>query len=378
MELKDPMDRLICGDVGYGKTEIAMRAAFKASINSKQVAFLVPTTILAEQHYYNFCKRLTDFPARVEVLSRFKTKREQKAIVEDVNKGLVDIVIGTHRLLSYDLKFKDLGLIIIDEEQRFGVKQKQRLKKIQSGAEILTLSATPIPRTLYMSLGGVKSISLIKTPPRERLSIKTSVDHFDKNLIRDIILKEVNRKGQVYFIENRIAKIPKIYKILKEVLPDRVRIGVAHGKSSPADLEHIMTKFKNKELDCLLSTAIIESGIDIPHANTIIIDNAYMFGLADLHQLRGRVGRLDVQSYAYFLTPKNKLLSKPAEDRLDAIKNHSYLGAGFDVAMHDLEIRGAGNILGEEQHGFIFQIGLDLYCRLLRIEVNNLQQEGPK
>jgi len=375
MESEKPMDILICGDVGYGKTEVAMRAAFKAVMDSKQVAFLVPTTILAEQHYQNFKKRLERFPVRVEMLSRFKSKSEQKKIIEDISKGLVDIIVGTHRILSQDVKFKDLGLLIIDEEQRFGVKQKERIKKMKMCVDVLTLTATPIPRTLYMSLSGIKSISLIKTPPKERLAIKTKVTIFSKELIRDAILKEYSRGGQVYFIENRIKDIPKIEKMLKSILPSCIKIGIAHGRMKAKELEEVMILFLRKEIDCLLSTAIVESGLDIPLANTLIVNNAHRFGLADLHQLRGRVGRFNIQAFAYFLVPKKECISKEAKKRLEAIEKFSYLGAGFDIAMRDLELRGAGNILGEQQHGFIWQIGLDLYCRLLKIEIEKLREE---
>ena len=374
MEANKAMDRLICGDVGYGKTEVAMRAAFKAVMDSKQVAFLVPTTILAEQHYQNFLNRTKKFPIRVEMLSRFVPNSHQKKIIEDTRKGLVDIIIGTHKLLSSDVKFKDLGLLIIDEEQRFGVKQKEKIKKMKIGVDVLTLTATPIPRTLYMGLAGVRAISTIKTPPKERLSVKTYVEEFNKDSIRKAILREYNRRGQVFFIENRIEDLKKIEAILRSILPSYVKIGVAFGKMPPYQLEKVMLSFINSEIDCLLSTAIVESGIDIPKANTLIVNNAHKFGLADLHQLRGRVGRLNIQAYAYFLIPKKEKISKEAKRRLEAIREYSHLGAGFKLAMQDLEIRGAGNILGEEQHGFIWQIGLDLYCRLLKAQIEELRQ----
>ena len=369
MELDKPMDRLLCGDVGYGKTEVALRAAFKAAVNGKQTAFLVPTTILAEQHYLNLKKRLTNFPLRVEMLSRFRTRAEQKQIIKDIKEGKVDIVVGTHRILSKDLEFKDLGLLIIDEEQRFGVKQKQLLRNIRIGVDVLTLTATPIPRTLYLSLSGIKAISMIKTPPKNRLAVKSEVARFDKKLLKEVLLREVNRGGQIFFVENWIKNIPKTVKVIKEILGDRIKVAVAHGRTPGAELEDIMSKFVNGELDCLISTAIIESGIDIPMANTLIVNNAHMFGLADLHQLRGRVGRLDRQAYAYFLVPNQDSLNAEARQRLEYIEEYAHLGAGFEIAMRDLELRGAGNIIGAEQHGFIFQIGLDLYCRLLRIEI---------
>ncbi|MFC1514394.1 DEAD/DEAH box helicase [Candidatus Omnitrophota bacterium] len=375
MEEATSMDRLICGDVGYGKTEVAMRASFKAVMAQKQVAFLVPTTILAEQHYQNFKTRLEKFPLRVEMLSRFRTPLEQRQIVDEVKKGLVDIVIGTHRLLSGDVLFKDLGLLVIDEEQRFGVRQKARIRKLKSGVDVITLTATPIPRTLYMGLTGIKSISIIKTPPKERLSVESRVALFDKKLVKEAILREYNRGGQVFFIENRIKDLGKIKAILTQILPEEISLGVAFGRMSPKALEKVMVDFIHKRIDCLISTAIIESGIDIPSANTLIINNAHRFGLADLHQLRGRVGRCDLQAYAYFLVPKGKVLPKEASTRLEAIREYSYLGAGFDLAMQDLELRGAGNLLGEQQHGFIWQVGLDLYCRLLKMEVEGLKEQ---
>lgn len=374
LESENPMDRLLCGDVGYGKTEVAMRAAFKAVINSKQVAFLVPTTILAEQHYLNLKKRLTKFPLRVEMLSRFRTKTEQKQIVEDLKAGSIDIIVGTHRILSKDLEFSDLGLLIIDEEQRFGVKQKQILRSLKVGVDVLTLTATPIPRTLYLSLSGIKSISMIKTPPKNRIAVKTEVARFDKKLLKEVISREVQRKGQVFIVENWIKNIPRMVGVISEVLGDKVKVAIAHGRTPAHELENIMSDFVSGELDCLISTAIIESGIDIPMANTLIVNNAHMFGLADLHQLRGRVGRLDRQAYAYFLIPKNESMSKDAKQRLEFIEEYAHLGAGFELAMRDLELRGAGNIIGSEQHGFIFQIGLDLYCRLLRIEVERQKE----
>ena len=376
MESNKPMDRLLCGDVGYGKTEIALRAAFKAVVNSKQVAFLVPTTILAEQHYLNFKKRLKKFPLRVEMLSRFKNRKEQKDVIKDLKEGTVDIVIGTHRILSKDLEFKDLGFLIIDEEQRFGVKHKQILRNIRIGVDVLTLTATPIPRTLYLSLSGIKAISMIRTPPKNRVAVKSEVTRFNKNLLKEVILREINRGGQVFIVENWIKNIPKMIKALNEVLGDKVKIAVAHGRTPGHELEQIMLKFGDGQLDCLISTAIIESGIDIPMANTLIVNNAHMFGLGDLHQLRGRVGRLDRQAYAYFLVPPKETLGQEARQRLECIEEYAYLGAGFEIAMRDLELRGAGNIIGAEQHGFIYQIGLDLYCRLLRIEVESQKEQS--
>ena len=367
------MDRIICGDVGYGKTEVAMRAAFKAVSAGKQVAFLVPTTILAYQHYINLVKRLKDFPFYVEMLSRFRTKSEQKQILTKLAEGKIDIIVGTHRLLSDDLVFKDLGLLIIDEEHKFGVSHKDKIKKLKVKIDVLSLTATPIPRTLYMSLIGIKDISLIKTPPKERLAIKTKVVGFNIDYLKDVILREVKRGGQVFFIHNRIETIERIERALRGVLPKEFRMAVVHGRLPTHRIEEAMLKFIDKKLDCLLSTAIVESGIDIPTANTIIINDAYRFGLADLHQLRGRVGRHNLQAYAYLVVPPRLTISSDASKRLQMIEDFSHLGAGFEVAMSDLELRGAGNILGRQQHGFIWMVGFDLYCRLLKKEIECLR-----
>ncbi|MFA5410506.1 MAG: transcription-repair coupling factor [Candidatus Omnitrophota bacterium] len=374
MESPKPMDRLLCGDVGYGKTEVAMRAAFKATMDNKQVAFLVPTTILAEQHYQNFSERLRDFPINVAMLSRFKTGSEQKEIVRGLAQGTVDIVVGTHRLLSDDIVFKDLGLVIIDEEQRFGVWAKEKLKTLRLTTDVLTLTATPIPRTLYMSLMSAKDLSMINTPPQNRLPIKTIVVEYDEDLIRQAILRELRRKGQVYFLHNRIEDIEKIKEKIAGILSKDVKIAVAHGQMAPAVLEKVMLDFLKGRLDILLCTMIIESGIDIPNVNTLIVNNAHQFGLSDLHQLRGRVGRFNRPAYAYFMIPKHGVLDSDAKKRLDAIEEYSYLGAGFKIAMEDLEIRGAGNLLGIEQHGFIAAVGFDLYCRLLREAVSSFSK----
>jgi transcription-repair coupling factor (superfamily II helicase) len=374
MEKADCMDRIICGDVGYGKTEVAMRAAFKAVANHKQVAFLVPTTILAYQHYENLKRRLKDFPFCVEMLSRFRSQSEQEVILERLKNGKIDIIVGTHRLLSEDIAFKDLGLLIIDEEHKFGVEHKERIKKMRSNIDVLVLTATPIPRTLYMSLIGIKNISLIRTPPKQRLAVATKLISFDTNILRQAITREINRSGQVFFIHNRVQTIGKIENLLRKILPSNIRIAAIHGKLAPNLMENIMLKFINKEIDCLLSTAIVESGIDIPTANTIIINNAHMFGLADLHQLRGRVGRYNVQAYAYLVVPPLLSLSQEAEGKLKRIVELSHLGAGFEVAMSDLELRGAGNILGKEQHGFVWMVGFDLYCRLLKKEIEYLKE----
>ncbi|MFA5361976.1 MAG: transcription-repair coupling factor [Candidatus Omnitrophota bacterium] len=374
MESPKSMDRLLCGDVGYGKTEVAMRAAFKAVMDGKQVAYLVPTTILAEQHYQNFSSRLDDFPVKAQFLCRFWTAGEQKAILERVAAGAVDILIGTHRLLSDDVVFKNLGLVIIDEEQRFGVKAKEKLKALRLTTDVLTLTATPIPRTLYMSLMGAKDLSVINTPPGNRLPIKTIVVEYDEDVIRDAILKEVNRNGQVFFLHNRIHDIEKVREKLRKILPSSVRLGVGHGQMLPKELESVMSGFFEGRIDVLLCTMIIESGIDVPNANTIIVDNAHTFGLSDLHQLRGRVGRFDRPAYAFFLLPGRESIGTDARKRLDALQTYAYLGSGFKIAMEDLEIRGAGNLLGVQQHGFIAAVGFDLYCRLIRETVGTLKK----
>lgn len=376
MESNRPMDRLLCGDVGYGKTEVAMRACFKATMNNKQVAFLVPTTILAEQHYQNFLKRLKDFPINVAMISRFRTKAEQRKIIKELQEGKIDIVIGTHRLISDDVKFKDLGLIIIDEEQKFGVKAKEKLKKLRLLVDVLTLTATPIPRTLYMSLMGAKDISVINTPPGNRIPVETHIETFDYDLIRDATKREILRRGQVFFIHNRVEDIENIRDLVKKLSPQSVNINFAHGQMPARLLEKIMLSFLGGEIDILVSTNIIESGIDIPNANTIIVNNADSFGLSDLHQLRGRVGRFNRKAYAYFLIPKNKPINQEARKRLLAIEEYSDLGAGFNIAMEDLEIRGAGNLLGIEQHGYIMAIGFDLYCRLIRQVIAQLKTQG--
>lgn len=373
MESERPMDRLLCGDVGYGKTEVAMRAAFKAVMDNKQVVFLVPTTILAEQHYQNFTERISSYPVRLEMLSRFKTSSEQKKIISDIGEGRVDIVIGTHRLLGADITFKDLGLVIIDEEQRFGVKAKEKLKALRLNSDILTLTATPIPRTLYMSLMGAKDLSIINTPPPNRLPIETYVVEYDEDLIRQAILKEIHRRGQVYFVHNRIFDIEKIKERLIRILPSNTRINIAHGQMPSKMLELTMLKFIKGGIDILISTAIVESGIDIPNANTLIVNTAEDFGLSDLHQLRGRIGRFNRPAYAYFLFSRKGSISSDAMKRLKAIQDFAHLGAGFKIAMQDLEIRGAGNILGYQQHGFVEAVGFDLYCRLLKEAISNLK-----
>ncbi len=376
MEKPKPMDRLLCGDVGYGKTEVAMRAAFKAVMDNKQVSYLVPTTILAEQHYQNFSNRLKDFPVQVEMLSRFKTKAEQKAIIQGLTRGRVDIVIGTHRLLSDDVVFKDLGLVIIDEEQRFGVGSKEKLKKLRLNTDVLTLTATPIPRTLYMSLMGAKDLSVINTPPQNRLPINTIVVEYDEDLIRQAIHKELGRKGQVYFLHNRVQDIERVRDKVAKLSPAGTKIEIGHGQMPAKVLERVMLDFLAGAIDVLVCTMIIESGIDIPNVNTIIVNNAHTFGLSDLHQLRGRVGRFDRSAYAYFMVPRKEFLEQEAKKRLLAIAEHSQLGAGFKIAMEDLELRGAGNLLGIQQHGFVAAVGFDLYCRLLREAIGAFKKAG--
>ncbi len=373
MESPRPMDRLLCGDVGYGKTEVALRAAFKAVMDNKQVAILVPTTILAEQHYYNFSQRLKSFPVKVAMLSRFRSQREQKNIAQELGKGSIDIVIGTHRLLSKDIAFKDLGLIIIDEEQRFGVKTKERLKHLRLLGDVLTLTATPIPRTLYMTLTGAKDISVIATPPQNRMPVDTRIIEFDEDIIKEAIQRELDRHGQIFFLHNCVEDIEQMAKIIGRLVKG-ARCAIAHGQMSAHLLEEIMLKFLEGQIDILVCTTIIESGIDIPNTNTIIINRADRFGLADLHQLRGRVGRLNKKAYAYFITPSLKTLTSEARFRIEAIEKFNDLGAGFHIAFEDLQIRGAGNLLGAEQHGYISTVGFDLYCRLLKESIEHLKK----
>lgn len=374
MESPQPMDRLLCGDVGYGKTEVAMRAAFKAVMDNKQVAVLVPTTVLAEQHFYNFSRRMKDYPVKIGMLSRFRTKAEQVELIRAAATGEVDILIGTHRLLSRDVSFKDLGLIIIDEEQRFGVTAKERLKHMKLLADVLTLTATPIPRTLYMALAGCRDMSVISTPPKNRIPVATHVIDFDEELIQEAIRRELRRGGQVFFLHNHVEDIEPVSQIIERLVPE-ARLAVGHGQMSGRLLEEVMLKFLNGEIDVLVCTTIIESGIDIPNANTLIVNRANRFGLSDLHQLRGRVGRMDVKAYAYFIIPEKTLLSGVAKKRLQALQKFSELGAGFHIAFEDMQIRGAGNLLGEQQHGYISTIGFDLYCRLLKESIENIKKE---
>lgn len=377
MERAKPMDRLICGDVGFGKTEVAIRAAFKAVMGGKQVAILVPTTVLAQQHYNNFRERMADYPVRVELLSRFRTKREQTRVLTELAAGAVDIVIGTHRLVQEDVVFKDLGLVVIDEEQRFGVLHKEKFKRLRTLVDVLTLSATPIPRTLYLALTGARDMSTIQTPPHDRLPVETVATQYDERLIRDAIQRELNRGGQVFFLHNRVTTIYTMQQTLQNLVP-QARLLVGHGQMNADDLEEVMTKFVNGEADVLLSTTIIESGLDIPNANTIIIDRADRFGLSELYQLRGRVGRYKHQAYAYLLLPRHARLLTDVRKRINAMKQYSTLGSGFKIAMRDLEIRGAGNLLGSEQSGHITAVGFELYCQLLKQSVGSLKGEKIK
>jgi transcription-repair coupling factor (superfamily II helicase) len=374
MEKARPMDRLICGDVGYGKTEVAIRAAFKAVMDGRQVALLVPTTVLAQQHFNTFRERMADYPVRVELLSRFRSGKDQRSVLRELASGAVDIVIGTHRLVQDDVAFKDLGLVIVDEEQRFGVLHKEKLKLLRRLVDVLTLTATPIPRTLYLALSGARDMSTIETPPHDRLPIETVVCNYDERLIRDAIQRELNRGGQVFFLHNRVLTIQTMATRLKALVP-QARLVVGHGQMEADELEGVMTTFINGQADVLLSTTIIESGIDIPNANTIIIDRADRFGLSELYQLRGRVGRYKHQAYAYLMLPRHARLLTDVRKRMSAIKQYSTLGSGFKVAMRDLEIRGAGNLLGAQQSGHITAVGFELYCQLLKQTVAALKGE---
>ncbi|MGQ9809720.1 MAG: transcription-repair coupling factor [bacterium] len=374
MESEKPMDRLVCGDVGYGKTEVAIRAAFKAVLDGKQVAVLVPTTVLAQQHFYTFRERLAEFPIVIEMLSRFRTRGEQKRIIQGLRNGTVDIVIGTHRLLQRDVEFKDLGLVIIDEEQRFGVAHKEAFKRLRTTVDVLTLTATPIPRTLHMALLGARDMSIIDTPPPDRLPVETHVLPFDEDVIVNAVMRELDRAGQVYFVHNRVETIDTVARHIASLLP-QARIAVAHGKMSERELERVMLDFVSRKYDILVSTMIVESGLDIPNVNTIIVNRADTFGLAQLYQLRGRVGRSRQKAYAYLLVPKKKHLTEEQRKRLKALLEFTQLGSGFRIAMRDLEIRGAGNILGPEQSGYIAEVGFDLYCKLLDEAIKEIRGE---
>ncbi|MBX5467070.1 MAG: transcription-repair coupling factor [Firmicutes bacterium] len=374
MERPRPMDRLLCGDVGYGKTEVALRAAFKAIMAGKQVAFLVPTTLLADQHYQTAKSRLAGYPVTVEVLSRFRTPKQQRQILEQLARGQIDLLIGTHRLLGKDVKFHDLGLLIVDEEHRFGVAHKERIKALKENVDVLTLTATPIPRTLHMAMVGIRDMSLIETPPEDRLPVETVVAEYDPILVREAIQREIDRGGQVFYVQNRIRAMDATVQRLVEMFPD-LRIGVVHGQMEESRIEETMARFVEGEYDILVATNIIESGLDIPNANTLIVEDADRLGLAQLYQLRGRVGRSSRLAYAYFTYRPDKVLTPEAEKRLEAIREFTELGAGYQIALRDLEIRGAGNLLGSEQHGFIASVGFDLYTELLAEAIRELKGE---
>jgi transcription-repair coupling factor (superfamily II helicase) len=377
MEMTRPMDRLLCGDVGYGKTEVAIRAAFKAAIDGKQVAVLVPTTILAQQHYETFRERMAEYPIKVDLLSRFRSKKEQTETIKGIKNGTIDIVIGTHRILSQDIQFKDLGLLVVDEEQRFGVTHKEKLKRIKKNVDVLTLTATPIPRTLHMSMLGVRDLSVIETPPENRFPVQTYVIEYSAGLVRDAIERELARGGQVYFLFNKVQGIHQMAEQISALVPE-ARVGVGHGQMSEQELEKVILDFLDGELDVLVSTTIIETGVDIPNVNTLIVHDADKMGLSQLYQLRGRVGRSNRIAYAYFTYQKDKVLTEIAEKRLQSIKEFTELGSGFKIAMRDLAIRGAGNLLGAEQHGFIASVGFDLYSQMLAEEVEALKGQAPQ
>ncbi len=364
MQAPRPMDRLICGDVGYGKTEVAMRAAFKCVMGGRQVAVVAPTTVLAQQHLRTFSERMADYPIRVEMLSRFVSPADAQTIIGAMSEGKVDIVIGTHRLLQKDVDFSDLGLLVVDEEQRFGVKHKERLKRMRTSVDILTLTATPIPRTLHMAMMGLRDISALQTPPPSRRAVETHAARYNPELVRNAILRELNREGQVFFVHNRVHSINGVAERVRKLVPE-ARVGVGHGQMPEKALAEVMDAFSEGDVDVLISTTIIENGLDIPNANTLIIDRAELLGLAEMHQLRGRVGRYIHKAYAYFLTPQNRPVTPEARSRLEAIQRYCELGAGFDIALRDLELRGAGNILGPEQSGHIAAVGYNLYCRML-------------
>jgi transcription-repair coupling factor (superfamily II helicase) len=370
------MDRLVCGDVGFGKTEVAVRAAFKAVMDGKQVAVLVPTTILAEQHLGTFIDRFSLYPVRVDMLSRFKTHSEQKQIIENLKKGAIDVVIGTHRLIQKDIMFKDLGLVIVDEEQRFGVEHKERLKQLRKMVDVITMTATPIPRTLYMSMTKIRDMSIIETPPRDRIPIETFVLEYNEEIVIQAVSREIERGGQVYYVHNRVRTIEEKTESLKRILPG-VSIEIAHGRMEERDLEEIMKDFFDMEFQVLVTTTIIESGLDIPNVNTIIIERADRFGLSQLYQLRGRVGRSKRKAYAYLFYPTGKVMTEQAQKRLTVINDHTELGAGYSIAMKDLEIRGAGNILGRDQHGDMLTVGFEMYVKLLDEAIQELRS-GPE
>ena len=377
MEKTKPMDRLLCGDVGFGKTEVAARAIFKCVSDGKQAVVLVPTTVLANQHFYTLKERFEKFPVKVEMLSRFRTQAQQRKIIEDLRKGSIDLIIGTHRLLSKDVEYNDLGLLVVDEEHRFGVRHKEVIKKIKKNVDVLTLSATPIPRTLNMSLSGIKDMSLIETPPEERYPVQTYVMEQDEMTIRDVIRRELDRNGQVFIIYNRVNGIRQLAHKIETMVPD-AQIAIGHGRMNEVALENVMLGFVNHDTNILISTTIVESGIDIPNANTMIIMDADRYGLAQLYQLRGRVGRSNRIAYAYLMYRKNKVINEVARKRLRAIREFTEFGSGFRVAMRDLEIRGAGNFLGSRQSGQMINVGYELYCKMIDEQVRKLKGEYVK
>ena len=366
------MDRLLCGDVGFGKTEVALRAMIKVVKSGYQVAMICPTTILANQHFQNFKERLKNLPIRISLLSRLQSKREQKEIIEKLKKGEIDILVGTHRILSKDVSFKNLGLLVIDDEQRFGVLQKEKLKKLRSSLDVLSLSATPIPRTLYLSLCSLRDISLIQTPPKGRLAVKTFIEPFSEKIIKKAIENEISRKGQVYYLHNRVETIRVAKEFLQNLIP-RAKFGIAHGRLKERDLIKVMTEFQKGKIDVLVATTIIENGLDFPNVNTLIVADATRLGLAEAYQIRGRIGRSNLQAFAYFLYGSH--LTERAKERLKALKEAKELGSGYKIALKDLEMRGAGNILGKEQSGNINRVGLNLYCQMLSGAIEKLKKE---
>jgi transcription-repair coupling factor (superfamily II helicase) len=374
MEKEMPMDRLICGDVGFGKTELAVRAAFKAVADNKQVAILVPTTILALQHYKTFIKRLRKFPCKIDYLNRFRSKKEQKNIINNIAEGKIDIIIGTHRIVGKDIKFSDLGLLIIDEEQKFGVNIKDKLKSFKANIDTLTLTATPIPRTLQFSLLGARDLSIINTPPPNRQSIQTKIIGLNEDIIRNAIMYEISRNGQVFFVHNRIENINEIANFLNRLCPE-AKIKIGHGQMEGNKIESLMSEFVEGEFDILVSTTIIENGVDIPNANTIIINNSQNFGLSDLHQMRGRVGRSNKKAFCFLISPPTHQISDDSRKRLNALEQFSNIGSGFKIAMRDLDIRGAGDLLGADQSGFINEIGFEMYQRILDEAIEELKEE---
>ena len=370
----EPMDRIVCGDVGFGKTEIALRTMVKTVNSGYQVAMICPTTILANQHFQNFKERTKSLPIKIAILSRLQTKREQRGIIKDLEEGKIDIIIGTHRILSKDVEFKNLGLLVIDDEQRFGVKQKEKLKKARATIDVLSLSATPIPRTLYLALSSLKDISLIQTPPADRLSVKTFIKPWSEFIIKEAIKKELKRKGQVYYLHNRVETIETVKKFLEELVPKTSaswRIGIAHGRLKEKELVRVMTDFQGKKIDVLVATTIIENGLDLPNVNTLIVDDATRLGLAEAYQIRGRIGRSHIQASAFFFYGSH--LTEKAKMRLDALKEAEELGSGYKISLKDLEIRGAGNILGKEQSGNINKVGLNLYCQMLSESIEKIK-----